>query len=88
MTEERLTRSEFIVERLPTLDDIDDLRSLARFLTRAGRNELSDLTKEIATLLSTAPIGLSNYIKRLPDVMLTGWRGLRAPPDILHEMGA
>jgi hypothetical protein len=86
LTQERLTRSGFEVDRLPALDDIDNPRSLARFFTRAGRGELSDLTKEIAALLSTTQTEASTHTKRLPEILLAGWRGLRAPPENLPEM--
>jgi rSAM/selenodomain-associated transferase 1 len=80
LTEERLTRSGFEVDQLPALDDIDNPRSLVRFLARAGREELTGLTKEIASLLSTTRTELSTHIKRVPEILLVGWRGLRAPP--------
>jgi hypothetical protein len=85
-TEERLTGSGFDVLRLPPLDDIDNGRSLARFIARARRGDLVRLSKEVATLLSPIRIGVASQVKRSPEILLAGWRGLRAPPECFLEL--
>ncbi len=80
LTEERLFRSGFQVDRLATLQDIDNRGGLNRFLARARRGALAGLAKEVARLLTT---GSPLYDRRpgpLQEVLFMGWRALRAPP--------
>jgi hypothetical protein len=81
MTKERLIGSRFDVDVLPTLDDIDDRHGLARFLSRAPRGDLADLANEFATLLSTVQTETAPRRKGLPEILIVGWRDLRAPPS-------
>lgn len=80
LTEERLLCSGFQVDRLETLEDIDNRAGLNRFLARARRGALAPLAKQVATLLTT---GSSHYVPglgSLQEVHFVGWRALRAPP--------
>ena len=80
LTEERLRRSGFRVDRLDTLEDIDNRSSLNRFLDRARRGALSALAKRLASLLTAS---LPHYDGRqgsLQEILFVGWRVLRAPP--------
>ena len=80
-TEERLTGSGFDVHRLPALEDIDNGRSLARFIARARRGDVAELSKEISMLLSPIQAVTASPITRIAEILRAGWRALRAPPE-------
>ena len=80
-TEERLTGSGFHVLRLPALDDIDNGRSLARFIARARRGDVAELSKTVSMLLSPIQAVTTSPITRIPEIHRAGWRALRAPPE-------
>jgi glycosyltransferase A (GT-A) superfamily protein (DUF2064 family) len=82
MTEERLLASGFTVERLPTLEDIDNHRSLARFIARARLGALVELAKNIATLLTSSSLGQPTRHGSLAEILLINFRDLRAPPPL------
>lgn len=84
LTEQRLRCAGFTVDRLATLEDIDDHRDLARFFARARRGALTELANEVATLLSQSFPQHTSLIKSLPEILLVGFRGLRAPPAAAH----
>ncbi len=79
----RLAASGFAVARLATLEDIDDPRSLARFLARAREGilaELANLARKIATLLSPASLTRRPSQRYTQQILFAGWLPLRAPP--------
>jgi hypothetical protein len=80
LTESRLKGSDFRVERLPTLEDIDSPSNLARFLARARRGALTHLARELAVVLTTFRPKIVPSAKRYVELLLSGWLALRAPP--------
>ena len=80
LTEERLRRSGFRVDRLGTLEDIDNRSSLNRFLDRARRGALSKLAKELTALLAASLPHYERRLGSLQEILFVGWRALRAPP--------
>lgn len=83
LTEERLKVSGFTVVRLATLEDIDNRRSLTRFLARARSGVLDDLAKEVATLLSSSHPRFAPRLTGWREILLFYWHALRAPPPHL-----
>jgi glycosyltransferase A (GT-A) superfamily protein (DUF2064 family) len=82
VTLQRLAESGFLVSQLPILDDIDDPRSLARFLARARTTGLTPIARRLLRLLAPAP---GPWMRRrvLPaPVPLLSTRALRAPPAL------
>jgi 2-phospho-L-lactate guanylyltransferase (CobY/MobA/RfbA family) len=83
LTEARLDACGFAVEKLATLADIDDPRSLARFLTRARTGRLAALARRIAAILLPLAVCQRPTARKSRDIFLTGWLALRAPPGAL-----
>jgi glycosyltransferase A (GT-A) superfamily protein (DUF2064 family) len=81
LTENRLRGAGFRVERLPTLEDIDGPRNLARFLARAARGALTHLARELAVVLATLQPNIAPTVSRHLEMVSSGWLALRAPPD-------
>jgi len=80
LTENRLKDSNFRVERLPTLEDIDGPGSLARFLARARRGALAHLARELAVVFTALRSKNAPSVKGYIEILLSGWLALRAPP--------
>jgi hypothetical protein len=80
LTEERLSQAGFQVDRLDALEDIDNRASLKRFLDRARGGALSELAKELATVLTASVPHYEQRVGSLQEILFVGWRALRAPP--------
>jgi hypothetical protein len=80
LTENRLKDSDFHVERLATLEDIDGPGSLLRFLARARRGALAHLVRELVLVFATTRPKIAPSVKRYVENLLSGWLALRAPP--------
>jgi hypothetical protein len=80
LTEERLSQAGFQVDQLHALEDIDNGASLKRFLDRARGGALSELAKELATVLTGSVPHHERRLTSLQEKLFVGWRALRAPP--------
>ncbi|MFQ5788987.1 MAG: DUF2064 domain-containing protein [Acidobacteriota bacterium] len=83
LTEERLVASGFRVARLIPLEDIDNRRSLARFIARARKGALYTLAVSISVILSPAWSDSQPSERRCKLVLVLGWPSLRAPPTLV-----
>jgi len=80
LTEERLLRSGFQVNRLDAIQDIDNAASLNRFLARTRHGALAKLAKELTALLAASLPHYERRLGSLQEILFVGWRALRAPP--------
>ena len=80
LTESRLKDSNFRVDRLPTLEDIDSPANLLRFIARARRGALAHLARELASVFATTRPKIAPTVDRYLEILLSGWLAPRAPP--------
>jgi len=79
-TERRLSASGFDVERLPTIEDIDDAFALARFLSRSRATALALLARRMQPACVASLVRDRHAAPAFDRASFAHAHGLRAPP--------